>query len=68
LNDKERNRGIADEIAKTCELLTVCDKWDWILILLSDLVEISEVDTESQGHPSSWQRGQVQLLVLETIG
>jgi len=27
----------------------VCDKWDWVLILPSNLVEVSEVDTESQG-------------------
>ena len=27
----------------------VGDEWDWVPILLSDLVEVSEVDTESQG-------------------
>jgi len=25
------------------------DKWNWVLILLSDLVEVSEVNTELQG-------------------
>ena len=27
----------------------VCDQWDWVPILPSNLVEVSEVDTESQG-------------------
>src|SRR5882724_283411 len=27
----------------------VGDEWDWVLILLSDLVEVSEVNTELQG-------------------
>ena len=27
----------------------VCDEWDQVPILLSDLVEVSEVNTESQG-------------------
>jgi|SRR5882724_3445152 len=26
----------------------VCDEWDWVPILPSDLVEVSEVNTESQ--------------------
>jgi len=26
----------------------VCDEWDWVPILLSDPVEVSEVDTEFQ--------------------
>ena len=27
----------------------VCDKWEWVPILLSNLVEVLEVNTESDG-------------------
>ena len=33
----------------TAQLVEIGEKWDWVLILLCDLVEVAEVDTESQG-------------------
>jgi len=44
---KEVELGVVDLCA--AELVEeVCDEWDWVPILPSDLVEVSEVNTESQ--------------------
>jgi len=43
------------------------DKWDQVPILLSDLVEVSEVNAELQGTIFLWKRGQVHLLATVTI-